>query len=67
MTEERGERIVHLIPVSLKQYNSQGLICTILAHNRGRLALCMLTASDDLVGKIVMKQFVAVCFILLGG
>lgn len=58
MTEERGESIVHLTHVPLKKYNAQGLICTILAHHRRRMVMCMLTASVDLVGKMmVMKCF----------
>lgn len=40
MTEERGDSIVLLIYVPLKKYNTQGLICTILAHNKEK-RLCL--------------------------
>lgn len=67
MTGERGESIVLLIHVPLKKHNAQGPICTVFAHNRRSVVMCMLTASDDLVGWWWWNILHVVCFILPAG
>lgn len=63
MTEERGESTAPHIHVPLKKYNAQGLICTVLAHIKRRMVRRRVTASDDLVRRmIVMKHFACSAF-----